>query len=56
MTRREQIRSAYKLTGRNAGFYDGMMTCSTIPGNDRSAPRRIKVSGFFIYSGLTWCQ
>ena len=29
MTRKEQIRSAYKLTGGNASFYDGMMTCST---------------------------
>ncbi|MBQ3276248.1 MAG: class I SAM-dependent methyltransferase [Oscillospiraceae bacterium] len=32
MTRKEQIRSAYKLTGGHAGFYDGMMTCSTLPG------------------------
>ncbi len=32
MTRKEQIRSAYKLTGSNAGFYDGMMTYSTLPG------------------------
>ncbi len=32
MTRREQIRSAYRLTGGHAGFYDGMMTCSTLPG------------------------
>ena len=32
MTRREQIQSAYRLTGGNAGFYDGMMTCSTFPG------------------------
>ena len=32
MTRREQIRSAYRLTGWNAGFYDGMMTYSTLPG------------------------
>ncbi len=32
MTRKEQIRSAYKLTGGNAGFYDGMMTYSTLPG------------------------
>ena len=29
MTRKEQIRSAYRLTGGNANFYDGMMTCST---------------------------
>ena len=32
MTRKEQIKSAYQLTGRNAGFYDGMMTYSTLPG------------------------
>ena len=32
MTRREQIRSAYRLTGGNANFYDGMMTYSTLPG------------------------
>ena len=32
MTRKEQIRSAYRLTGDNAGFYDGMMTYSTLPG------------------------
>ena len=32
MTRKEQIKSAYKLTGSNAGFYDGMMTYSTLPG------------------------
>ena len=32
MTRKEQIKSAYKLTGSNASFYDGMMTCSTLLG------------------------
>ncbi len=32
MTRKEQIRSAYKLTGGHASFYDGMMTYSTLPG------------------------
>ena len=32
MTRRDQIRDAYRLTGNSAGFYDGMMTCSTLPG------------------------
>ncbi|MCR5689657.1 MAG: class I SAM-dependent methyltransferase, partial [Clostridiales bacterium] len=32
MTRKEQIKSAYQLTGGNATFYDGMMTCSTLPG------------------------
>ncbi len=32
MTRKEQIRGAYRLTGGHAGFYDGMMTCSTLPG------------------------
>ena len=30
--RRAQIRSAYKLTGGHASFYDGMMTYSTFPG------------------------
>ena len=32
MTRKEQIKSAYNLTGSNASFYDGMMTYSTLPG------------------------
>ena len=32
MTRREQIRGAYRLTGGHASFYDGMMTYSTFPG------------------------
>ena len=32
MKRKEQIRSAYRLTGGHAGFYDGMMTYSTLPG------------------------
>ena len=32
MTRKEQIKSAYKLTGDNASFYDGMMTYSTVLG------------------------
>jgi len=32
MTRREQIRSAYRLTGSHASFYDGMITYSTVPG------------------------
>ncbi len=32
MTRKDQIRSAYKLTGENASFYDGMMTYSTFLG------------------------
>ena len=32
MTRKEQIKSAYKLTSGHASFYDGMMTYSTLPG------------------------
>ena len=33
MTRREQIASAYRfLGGEESSFYDGMMTCSTLPG------------------------
>ena len=31
MERREAIRNAYRLTGGNQ-FYDGMITCSTLPG------------------------
>ena len=31
MDRKEAIRSAYRLTGSNH-FYDGMITCSTLPG------------------------
>ncbi len=29
MTRKNQIRNAYRTTGGQASFYDGMMTCST---------------------------
>lgn len=32
MTRRDQIKNAYALTGDHASFYDGMMTYSTLPG------------------------
>ena len=32
MTRKDQIRNAYKLTGGVSSFYDGMMTYSTLPG------------------------
>ena len=32
MTRREEIKNAYKLTGGHACFYDGMMTYSTLLG------------------------
>ena len=32
MTRKEQIKSAYMLTGGHASFYDGMMTYSTLAG------------------------
>ena len=31
MDRKDAIRSAYRMTGSN-NFYDGMMTCSTLPG------------------------
>ena len=31
MERKEAIRSAYRITGEN-GFYDGMITCSTLSG------------------------
>ncbi|MBQ6322698.1 MAG: class I SAM-dependent methyltransferase [Lachnospiraceae bacterium] len=32
MTRKDQIKSAYRQLGGNANFYDGMITCSTLPG------------------------
>ena len=32
MTRKEQIKSAYKLCGNKASFYDGMMMYSTVLG------------------------
>ena len=32
MSRHEAIQNAYRNLGRDAGFYDGMMTCSTLPG------------------------
>ncbi len=32
MTRKDQIKGAYKQLGSSASFYDGMMTCSTLPG------------------------
>lgn len=32
MNRKEQIKNAYHLAGSNASFYDGMITCSTLPG------------------------
>lgn len=32
MSRKSEIQNAYKLLGREATFYDGMITCSTLPG------------------------
>ena len=32
MTRKDQIKDAYRLTGGHANFYDGMITYSTLPG------------------------
>ena len=32
MNRKEQIRSAYRQLGNSAGFYDGMITYTTLPG------------------------
>ena len=31
MERKKAIRGAYRMTGEN-GFYDGMITCSTLSG------------------------
>ncbi len=30
--RKQRIREAYRVTGKNSGFYDGMMTYSSLPG------------------------
>ena len=32
MTRHEEIQNAYRSLGGEATFYDGMITCSTLPG------------------------
>ena len=32
MSRHDEIKNAYKLLGNEATFYDGMITCSTLPG------------------------
>ena len=32
MSRKTEIQNAYRYLGREATFYDGMITCSTIPG------------------------
>jgi len=32
MTRRDQIKNAYRVTGSTSSFYDGMVTYSTLPG------------------------
>ena len=33
MSRHDEIQNAYKYLGKEATFYDGMITCSTIPGS-----------------------
>jgi len=32
MSRKSEVQNAYKYLGKEATFYDGMITCSTIPG------------------------
>ena len=32
MNRHNEIKNAYKNLGSEATFYDGMVTCSTLPG------------------------
>lgn len=32
MNRHDEIKNAYRSLGREATFYDGMITCSTLPG------------------------
>ena len=33
MIRHDEIQNAYKYLGKESTFYDGMITCSTIPGS-----------------------
>ena len=33
MSRKDEIQNAYKYLGKEVTFYDGMITCSTIPGS-----------------------
>ena len=48
MERKEAIRSAYRLTG--SSFYDGMMTCSTLPGSViRVAVFRVFTAGRLVF-------
>lgn len=32
MSRHDEIQNAYRSLGKEATFYDGMITCSTLPG------------------------
>lgn len=32
MNRHDEIKNAYRSLGKEATFYDGMITCSTLPG------------------------
>ena len=32
MSRHNEIQNAYRSLGKDATFYDGMITCSTLPG------------------------
>ncbi len=34
MNRHSEIKNAYRSLGKEATFYDGMITCSTLPGRD----------------------
>jgi ubiquinone/menaquinone biosynthesis C-methylase UbiE len=51
MTRKEQIRSAYRMTGGNASFYDVMMTYSTLPGKEAAFRKTFRV----LKKGGTFC-
>ena len=33
MSRHDEIQNAYQYLGKEATFYDGMITCSTLPGS-----------------------
>ena len=53
MERKEAIRSAHRLTS-SSSFYDGMMTCSTLPG--RLVCRLVWDPGGFFRAAAFTCR
>ena len=41
MNRKAEIQNAYKYLGKESTFYDGMITCSTIPGTAATLYKRL---------------